>query len=211
VGAMIADAGAEPVPDVSLQISLARDPRCPSEPPQVGDACLPDPAPLHCEYGGDATRRCTTIARCGLQADGSFSFQLETDTRCVPNAADCLARFDSDAASSIDAADGGDSDPCGDHYLSCDYPEGACACLPQSFSLFTWTCRSRGDVTPTPATALACPKVRPLAGDSCANEGETCDYDGTCESRPSLGPTMFCQSGYWKRLDAIYECPALPP
>ena len=76
------DAGAPPMPrvDGAPPSGQARDPRCPSKAPSLGDACNPMPAPLDCEYGGDAWGRCTTFALCALQPGGSFGFQTSTDT-----------------------------------------------------------------------------------------------------------------------------------
>ena len=59
----------------------ARPARCPDSPPSSGDPCTPDPAPLGCEYGGDAWRSCTTLALCEMdKLDGTFRFQVTSQS-----------------------------------------------------------------------------------------------------------------------------------
>jgi hypothetical protein len=197
-------------PEASAPASQPRDPRCPASAPSRGDSCDPTPAPLECEYGGNAEGQCTTSAICTLQPTDVFAFAVSTDTSCGANPATCPAAFGEpfvpDAAS-LDTDGGTPTDsPCGQSGLSCTYAEGACACLPQFRDggiELEWTCRARSSVSP-------CPSARPLAGDGCSDPNEICAYTLLCAEQPSLGPSMTCLNGYWEFDDEVANCPAEP-
>jgi len=181
-----------------------RDPRCPADVPAAGKPCDPRPAPLECEYGGDAFGRCTTFAACALQPDGSFAFVVDRDTSCGPNPAACPASF----AAAMAGVDGGGAPACVRTSLVCAYPEGVCGCGTDS-STSTWACRARDSVTEYPRGAGTCPSTRPLAGDGCASEGASCGYGSPCSPDLSLGPSLICENGYWEELGAGPPgCPA---
>jgi hypothetical protein len=194
------DGGAPPV-------SAARDPRCPSGAPSMGDPCNPMPAPLQCEYGGGAWGRCTTVALCALEPDGTFGFQITQGPGCpAANVAACPSAFGTDpmdaGAPALDAGACTAGAP-----LSCSYDEGVCGCV-NSPGGPMWGCRARSSVTPTPAAGPVCPAKRPLAGDGCSSEGENCDYDSPCDSAISLGLNLYCENGYWEGLYSATTCPA---
>lgn len=167
--------------------SATGDPRCPSVPPTAGQLCDPHPAPLECEYGGNAYGRCTTLAACVLQGDGTFRFWIPPPSDCETDAAACPASF-----STTVAADAGF---CGGGPLICDYPEGACGCGYAG----AW-CVERPD------GGGPCPPQRPLAGDPCPTDGAACGYSRPC-SAVDLGPAMICENGHWERLDGQSGCP----
>jgi hypothetical protein len=177
-----------------------RDPRCPATPPATGTQCDPRPAPLECEYGGDAFGRCTTFAACAMQSDASFAFVVEggNDAICGPNPAQCPSSF---ASGTTEMSSG--SAPACTNALVCAYAEGVCGCGTDS-SASTWACRAR-DV------GGACPSRRPLAGDGCPSEGATCRYDEPCANDLSLGPSLICQNGYWEELGGLTTCPNQRP
>ncbi len=197
-GSLDASTGNGMPPDAGPVPHEARDPRCPASAPAQGVACNPMPAPLVCEYGGDAYGRCTTTALCALTGDGTFQFQESKEKYCGATPAACPAAFD---AMDVDASAAPDGGNCTDTQLSCNYAEGVCGCL-TALSGPTWECRPRSDVGPS------CPTTRPLAGDGCSAEGQECDYNEPCAPPISLGPSMLCQNGYWEIFYSGTSCPA---
>jgi hypothetical protein len=188
----------------------ARDPRCPSKPPSDGDPCSPVPAPLECEYGGDAIRRCTTFAECALSfSDGTFHFKVDAPSDCTPaNPAECPPTFAAARSLASERADAGALEPDAAAHTgldaTCNYPEGVCGCVsPHGIALAgtgcTWMCRSG---TADSWLASGCPWPRPLAGGRCTPWLE-CDYDAQCSGEPSLGPGMICENGYWAELGGL--------
>jgi hypothetical protein len=159
----------------------ARDPRCPSTPPDLFASC-DGLSGVECEYG-DPYGRNRTSASCGVTAVGQPPVWIVDTTTVPPNPASCPATFAAAQTGSCTA----------DAHLSCDYDEGRCACLcPDGQSAATWACRSRDDLQPH------CPSLRPLAGDGCTDEGLMCSYDKFCSESPlSFGPDLICQNGYW--------------
>jgi hypothetical protein len=215
VGTGSYDAGAAPAADAGVvSPSQARDPRCPKAAPAQGERCDPNPAPLQCEYDGDAFARCTTFGICALQADGTFRFEVSRGTNCDPNAEACPASFGtaSDGSSMLS----GDNS-CAKSGLTCNYAEGVCGCVAAfsgpdagpSHAVLSWRCKARAQVPASPADA-SCPAQRPLAGDGCAADHEACNYDAPCDPELSLGPTMICRNGYWEAQDSRFFCPAKP-
>jgi hypothetical protein len=206
------------IPEASSPAPQARDPRCPVAAPSPGDACDPNPAPLGCEYGGDAWGRCTTFAICALQPDGSFVFATSEDHSCTANPGTCPGVFGK-ATEGQDAEVPADADiplgsTCTNNGISCSYSEGVCTCVPaftaDSGVVLSWNCRARTDVSSADPTAAVCSAQRPLAGDGCHVEGQMCEYDSPCGPAPSLGPSMICLNGYWEYEDGITNCPAEP-
>jgi hypothetical protein len=200
------DAGA------SYPIPTGRDPRCPANPPASGDPCSPDPAPLECEYGGDAFHRCTTYAACVMDLSGAFHFSVDPPSACTPpnppacpssfaEASTLAARLDADGGS-IDAGSPLDG-------IVCNYAEGVCGCgIPYRGATCVWSCNS-GRSLPDGGTDSRCPMPRPLAGDPCT-PGLECAYDVGCGDTRSLGPSMICTAGYWEnRGDMWLGCPEL--
>jgi hypothetical protein len=185
----------------SSSAPAARDPRCPSVPPAGSAPCDPHPAPLECEYGGDAYGRCTTIAICALAPDGTFEFVLPpaaTDTPCA-NSPGCPPDF----ASASAAQGGADGGLCSGGVQSpCEYPEGTCGCGGSS-SASDWAC------TPREVTDGGCPVSRPLSGDGCPVEDLTCYYGTPCGAGTYEGPPAVCSGGYWEQFVAEYSCPAI--
>jgi hypothetical protein len=177
-----------------------RDPRCPSAPPSQGDSCNPEPAPLECEYGGNAWARCTTFAECAVQPDGEFRFQLDPVSGCGPNAPQCPSSF-AEGVAMAGSGSPADAGSCSAFGTVCDYAEGVCGCDGCS-----WLCRSRTDVASTSAKD-SCPERRPLAGDPCVVESQICDYDRLCLPAISLGPSMICQHGNWVQTSEAASCP----
>jgi hypothetical protein len=177
-----------------------RDPRCPATPPAPHDACSPDPAPLECEYGGDALRHCTTLATCAVDLDGTSHFQVDPPVNCPPsNDQSCPASFTAAAAMAGDqrgpGTDGGLS--CG----ACNYPEGVCGC--EADDACAWTCRTTASVLDE-RTGQPCPWPRPLAGDPCVS-GSFCKYQALCDGETSFGPSMACQNGYWSQANEAWH------
>ena len=216
-----ADADVASVTDAGPPVApTERDPRCPATPPATGDPCSPDPAPLECEYGGDASRNCTTLAVCVLDiGSGNYAFQLDPPGACTPpNPAECPESFagaqalESTTLSPAPApSDAGAYIDTWSYGVSCNYIEGACGCEPMQTGLCsspvtcTWHCRA-GAAIVDDATSTPCPWPRPLAGDPC-QPGLHCDYLRRCGDRTSLGPSMSCQNGYWSQDDGIGSCP----
>jgi hypothetical protein len=201
------DAGA------SWPVGTGRDPRCPATPPASGDPCSPDPAPLECEYGGDAFHRCTTYAACVMDLSGAFHFSVDPASPCTLRSSPACPSSFGEASVLADqlGADGGLVDPGSPlNGLLCNYPEGVCACGPFTSSPgpCSWICRG----APSPAgggPTTRCPMPRPLAGDPCT-PGVECDYARGCGDPLSLGFSMICQSGYWEnRGDMWAGCPPL--
>lgn len=168
----------------------SRDARCPRAAPSDGDPCTPDPAPLECEYGGDASGRCTTFAACVLDVDGTFRFRLDDATPCTPpNPAQCPSTFAEAATLTTQT-----------HLPVCNYPEGVCGCSLAAEccpDACTWQCRAGS------AVGSGCPWPRPLAGDPCQT-GLTCNYDVACHGETSLGPSMICQHGHWAETGGVW-------
>jgi hypothetical protein len=192
---------------VTSSVPSGRDTRCPANPPASGDPCSPNPAPLECEYGGDAWRRCTTLAQCAMQLDGSFHFQITVPGACTPpNPPACPPAFA--AASALPAApESGAADAGTASGLSCNYAEGVCACQPRptaTGSTCDWLCRS-GAPQPSAPSSLSCPLQRPLAGDACP-AGLECDYENLCTPDLFIGPDMICVSGHWEALHLLSSC-----
>jgi hypothetical protein len=182
--------------------SGARDPRCPAQPPANDQACDPRPAPLECEYGGDALGRCTTKVFCVLQPDGTFRFQIAPGS-CGANAAACPASY-AEGVATVTADGGRCAGP-----LVCNYVEGVCGCGSLS-SASAWACRARADVGTASDPGSTCPVQRPLLGDGCTLDEQECLYDSPCDSL-SLGPDLACVNGYWEELDGVTNCPAQGP
>lgn len=187
----------------------ARDPRCPASPPENFETCDPNPDPLECEYGGDALGRCTTLAVCALQPDGTYQFVIAptaNETECT-NSAACPSTYA--AATEIEGgaplgdcpgvdAGTGFCSPGGPN--ACDYPEGTCSCAITGMTS-NFGCYARianGD----------CPATRPLSGDACPNAGLQCDYGNPCEGLYEGLPLVCGAGGYWEAFDAQYSCPA---
>jgi hypothetical protein len=190
----------------SPAVTWGRDPRCPDSPPSSGDPCTPDPAPLGCEYGGDAWRSCTTLALCEMdQLDGSFRFQVTSPSPCTPpNPPACPASFSAASALAstiVDAGTGGAVDAAGAGLqpdLYCSYAEGVCACVRLHGPLYRcmWTCF--GGVASEDGGTSSCPWPRPLAGDSCS-PGLQCNYVVQCAPDYVGEPRMICPSGHWEQ------------
>ena len=190
----------------SIAATARRDPRCPDNPPASGDPCTPDPGPLECEYGGDASRGCTTLALCLMDTqDGSFHFQLTTPSTCTPsNPPACPASFSAASALAstiVDAGTGQAIDAAGaaiQFGLFCSYAEGECACvrLRGPANSCVWTCLG-GQANADGGTS-SCPWPRPLAGDPCS-PGPECNYLVQCTPDYIGTPHMFCASGYWEQ------------
>ena len=179
----------------------ARDPRCPAAIPMASEACTPDPAPVECEYGGDSLGKCTTLAVCALQPDGTFHFVVvpPTSDTCGSNPAECPSTF---AVASAQVAT--DAGPCaGQPRLLCDYAEGQCGCGNVS-SAAGWACAPRQGTTD-------CPAFRPLSGDACPTEGVQCFYGIPCLPGAYEGTPLICSGGYWEEFDAQYSCAVTIP
>jgi hypothetical protein len=197
-------------------VPKGRDPRCPAKAPAMGDPCVPDLAPLECEYGGDAWKRCTTFAQCALDRDEAFHFRIDPASPCTaPNAPECPATFSDATALAAQLGDAGapplaTSDAgAGADGLACNYSEGACGCMSGPSLSFPnrcfWTCRS-GAALGAVDGGTPCPWPRPLAGDPCA-AGLECNYDVPCGAGDSLGPSMVCPNGYWAQAgDVNFGC-----
>ena len=190
----------------STTATAGRDPRCPDNPPASGDLCTPDPGPLECEYGGDASRGCTTLALCQMDTqDGSFHFQLTSPSPCtLSNPPECPANFSAASALAftiVDAGTGQAIDAAGaaiQFGLFCSYAEGECACvrLRSPGNSCVWTCLG-GQASEDGGTS-SCPWPRPLAGDPCS-PGPECNYLVQCTPDYIGTPHMFCASGYWEQ------------
>jgi len=174
----------------------ARDPRCPASPPENSETCDPNPDPLECEYGGDALGRCTTLAICALQTDGTYRFVVvpsANEPGCT-DAAGCPSTYA--AAAAIDAGTG----LCGPVSLACDYPEGTCSSAFDGTAI-NWACTSR-------AAVGNCPATRPLSGDACPTAGLQCYYGDPCGGVYEGLPLTCSVGGYWETFLAEYSCPA---
>ena len=205
----IGEAQASPPASASVDagspaVTWGRDPRCPDSPPSSGDPCTPDPAPLECEYGGNASRSCTTLALCEMdQLDGSFHFQVTTQSPCTPpNPPDCPANFAAASALAstiVDAGTGGALDAAGAGLkpdLYCSYAEGECACVGLRGPGYScvWTCL--GGAASEDGGTSPCPWPRPLAGDPCT-PGLLCNYVVQCAPDYVGQSHMVCPSGHW--------------
>jgi hypothetical protein len=161
---------------------------CPSTAPAQGSAC--SAKGVECEYGGDVSLDCDTIARC--DANG-WTVTPPRSGKCPtpPNGGACPATYAQVpmGATCTTAA-------------SCAYAEGACACEvycgPQypvghaceAGTPMSWQCTGAGS---------SCPAARPLVGSACAQEGQYCAY-GDCNAIAEK-----CTSGTWHT--QITGCP----
>ncbi|MCL2449253.1 MAG: hypothetical protein FWD17_09920 [Polyangiaceae bacterium] len=196
------DEGSSPgCPAPSVPPPAARDPRCPASPPVSSEACDPSPDPLECEYGGDALGRCTTLAVCALQPDGTYHFVIppEGQGSCA-NPPACPATYA--AAAAVDVGTDAGMALCGPTTLvGCDYPEGTCACAAEGTAR-TWSCSAR-------AANGNCPATRPLSGNACSSPGQQCYYANPCGGVYEGMPLVCSADGYWEAFDAQYSCPAI--
>jgi hypothetical protein len=166
---------------------------CPDAIPSEGGPC---DASIPCEYGGNAMSACTTVATC---QSAHWNVAVPAPG-CGQNSASCPAAFDPDA-----------SGPCVAGAVSCDYPEGRCACTvcaraPDGgidTASSRWGCRAWNDV---PA---GCPVPRPLVGTQCTTPETTiCDYGWCCGGRVSFWPGAgeVCSGGIWVVPACTVEC-----
>jgi hypothetical protein len=196
-------ASAPPVPPA------ARDPRCPASPPENSQTCDRNPDPLECEYGGDALGRCTTLAVCALQPDGTYHFVIEPSTNqaectnppaCPPTYATATEVEAGAVLGECPQADAGTGLCSPGELDGCDYPEGICFCAIAGMA-------SNFGCTPRAANG-DCPAVRPLSGDACPSAGLQCYYGNPCEGVYEGMPLVCSAGGYWEAFDAQYSCPA---
>jgi hypothetical protein len=174
-------------------------PACPPVPPTDGTPCSPAPGGSECEYGGDANRRCTTLASCAFPTtpNGPSTWKVVPPApTCGVNPPGCPPTLEAGAVAFCPAGLG-----------TCEYAGGACGCQPCVTDAGSpggglWTCRTYADVAP------GCPNPRPLLGTACsAPEGTECyyDYDACCTGA-SLGPGMICTGGTWRWRGIGGEC-----
>jgi hypothetical protein len=174
----------------------ARDSRCPVSPPENSETCDPNPDPLECEYGGDALGRCTTLAVCALQPDGTYHFVVVpagSEPGCT-DAVGCPSTYAAAAAS--DAGTG----LCGPTWTACDYAEGTCSCAIDEMAI-NWACTAR-------AAIGNCPATRPLSGEACPSAGLQCYYGNPCGGVYEGLPLSCSGGGYWEAFGAQYGCPS---
>lgn len=154
--------------------------------PSPGAMC--GPQGLACEYGTATVQACDSVATCN---GGRWELAAPTDGGV------CASGPASQCPGTLATVPVGQHcDPFG---LSCDYPEGRCACTVRTgapvydaSAQATWICPS-----PDPA----CPAVRPRLGAPCAHDALECDY-GTCAIPGATAET--CTGGVW--VEAPSKC-----
>lgn len=190
--------------------AAARDPRCPASPPANSATCDPSSGPLECEYGGDALGRCTTLASCALQPDGSYQFVVQpaaneatcTNPPACPSTYATAIEVDASAVLGQCPDGGAGVGLCGPgESVACDYPEGVCSCAIEGMAS-NFGCTAR-------AASGDCPATRPLSGDGCPSAGLQCYYGDPCGGVYE-GMPLVCVGGYWETFNALYSCPAFP-
>ena len=168
-GALDASADAHASTDAS---SDGRDggtcfPACPASLPNQGDSCG---TYLECEYGDAAATEQNAYAQCACGWWNVYRAPPSYMTSCPGY---------------------GDGGTCADLRRRCDYPEGACMCMPSGDAGLGWACQ---------AQLPSCPWPRPRVGGPCAPTDQCkalfedsfavfCDY--TCCTRSD------CCGGTW--------------
>jgi len=164
------DTGPRPMP-------LPR-PTCPTQQPQVGDAC--SVADLLCSYGDAPTPRCRAYYHC---ENGSWAPDAALNNYpCLMNA-DCP-----DVAANLSQCTLENAG------IPCAYPDQLCYCASgknkQAGAPGYWNCYGA-------PMNQNCPATLPNIGEGCAVQGLECHYavDG-CSAPPHS--TVFCREGAWE-------------
>lgn len=165
-------------------VSTGRDPSCPSSVPTDGAPCKLGPI---CGYPGNAPHGvCSIIAGCGeAEMSTHDTWFVSQRLGCGVNPSTCPAALSELTPGS----------PCpGASSLFCSYQEGACGCVPCAGdggvpNMSMWACRAWGP------DQDGCPPDPPLDGDACTMATPYCSYGVPCVF--AVGPTVFCQNGYW--------------
>ena len=171
-------------------MSPGRNPQCPSLPPGEGSPCA-SPA-VACAYASDAHHLCVTTAMCLQAGDGkSFAWTVAAPPAdCGINEPACPGTFTKLASGA----------PCPGVNGICDYPGGACECIPcedDGGSSLMWACRAwepSGD----------CPAVPPLYGDACQGNAYCAYGVNTCG--PNFVGAASCVNGYWTAAGILGGC-----
>jgi hypothetical protein len=171
-------------------MSPARNPSCPSLPPGEGSPCA-SPA-VACAYASDAHHLCVTTAMCLQAGDGESSAWTVAapPANCGINEPACPGTFTALASGA----------PCPGVNGICDYPEGACECIPcedDGGSSLMWACRAW-------EPSGGCPSVPPLYGDSCQGSAYCAYGVNTCG--PNFVGAAGCLNGYWTAAGIVGGC-----
>ena len=168
---------------------------CPLDVPDAGASCKGDQG-LVCSYGEDIQFDCRSWMRCGEQ-----TWVL------LPPLASCV-RLEPEHCPGSRPADGAscllDQTSYG---IPCEFEDGglACFCLSehgdareiQPGEMGTWNCLG-------PPDNSACPIRPPHVGESCGEEGASCDYDIPCVTY-KLG-YYECVGGAWEQPSRSITC-----
>ena len=145
---------------------------CPSSPPANGDAC--SSSGLVCEYGSSWDPQCNAVFTCN--GDGTWHEQLPG---VCPTSTGCPTTIPTSGTM------------CPAMNEECDYLTGTCFCVlgcggppPPPDLPHHWSC----DVM-----KAGCPWPRPDIGNTCATEGQECDYVTCC-----AGIILTCGGGLWR-------------
>jgi hypothetical protein len=172
---------------------------CPATLPTFNSAC--PAAGLICSYGDNPRPSCRSLMACA----GIIYCNCGSDT-CPPSECTTTMKswsgggpgsgvgFTDRCAWTCPATPPNVGDPCTSGY--CAEPDGTqCGCVgSDSHGQSVWACVS-------PPSDPRCPRVAPLIGSACSNEGLACgDYD-IC----ATGSRVLCKSGVW--VDNIGACP----
>lgn len=166
-----------------------RNPDCPSTVPADGAPC--DVNGTECEYPSpDGPAHCTVRVVCmGQEFDLPLAWAVaEADPMCRFQSPVCPASYESARVTECNAPP----------TIPCYYERGKCTCgVPcGAESTLDWSCVP---------WEVGCPTDRPLFGDACARDGDTCG--GDCGA--SGGGPLECKDGYWGR-GAAAPCVACP-
>jgi len=152
---------------------------CPVAAPQQGGAC--GPQGIACEYGTATTQQCDTVATCNGGRWEVVAADMTKSACQTGPASECPATFM--------------AVPVGQHCdfypVSCDYPQGRCACAVRQSPTVTDASAQATWICPSPDSG--CPLPRPDLGTPCTGMHE-CDY-GTCAIPGATAQT--CTSGLW--------------
>jgi hypothetical protein len=181
-------AGADSGGDASMP--RGRNPLCPDGPPAQDSPCATSVA---CAYAGDALHLCTTTAYCSPSGGGSTSSTWTVDSPpadCGINEPACPASFSTLPSGALcPGVNGG-----------CEYPEGACACIPcedDGGSSLMWACRAW-------ESSGGCPALPPLYGDPCQGNAYCAYGVNSCGS--GFVGAANCVNGYWTAAGIVGGC-----
>jgi hypothetical protein len=192
-------------PDAGGEAGAGAPASCPSMPPTLDAPCLAEGT--QCTYGSSPRPACRDLRGCG----GIMYCNCGSDN-CPPSACTILKSWGGGGAGNLPAlSPGGNPDRCswtcpasppkvGEACTApgyCAMPDGTqCGCIrPDSTGNgYLWACLP-------PPSDPRCPRVAPLLGTACSNEGLACGNYDICVD----GARVLCRGGIW--VDNFGNCP----